>query len=367
MAFPKELLSASDQMRRNYFDQLMIAHPRLKGTCEKLIQSIQDPGGSPVILVYGPSGVGKTTLMRKVYDDIIKSMQDELLIHPGRIPLLTLEVEAPSTSQFSWRNYYLHCLEGLRDPLAQRNVVHYDLFGTPVVSRDPRREAELRKTLEVACSHRNPVAFLVDEAQHLAMIGSGKKIRDQLNCIKSLASTTQTIHVLLGTYELQAFRNLSGQLSRRSQDIHFSRYRADDEEDVRCFKNVINSFQQKLPVAQEPDLLTEWEFLYERSIGCVGTLKQWLKRALNVALNDTAQTITLAHLKKTAHTVDQCEKMAAEIIHGEESIEDNPQKRELLQKLIGLVDDDITKKKEVSSKRNSRSVGVRNAGRDVVG
>jgi len=38
-----------------------------------------------------------------------------------------------------------------------------------------------------------------------------------------MANQTKIVHVLLGTYELLALRNLSGQLSRRSLDIHFCR------------------------------------------------------------------------------------------------------------------------------------------------
>ncbi len=39
---------------------------------------------------------------------------------------------------------------------------------------------------------------------------------------------TSILHCLLGTYELLTFRNLSGQLSRRSIHIHFPRYQVDN-------------------------------------------------------------------------------------------------------------------------------------------
>ncbi len=43
------------------------------------------------------------------------------------------------------------------------------------------------------------------------------------------------------------FRNLSAQLSRRSIDVHFSRYQATNEADVRAFKSVLWSFQPIFP------------------------------------------------------------------------------------------------------------------------
>ena len=117
---------------------------------------------------------------------------------------------------------------------------------------------------------------------------SGRKLQDQLDSIKSLANLTKTVHVLVGTYELLPFRNLSGQLSRRSVDIHFPRYRADRREDYLAFQSVLFTFQRHLPLVGNTDLVKDFDFCYERSIGCVGVLKDWLTRALAMALSQEA-------------------------------------------------------------------------------
>jgi len=100
---------------------------------------------------------------------------------------------------------------------------------------------ELRQALEQALRHRRPAAVLIDEAQHLTKIASGAPSSDQLDCLKSLASLTGCVHVLIGTYELLPCRNLSAQLSRRSLDIHFRRYRIDNPDDVVAFQRVISA------------------------------------------------------------------------------------------------------------------------------
>ena len=79
--------------------------------------------------------------------------------------------------------------------------------------------------------------------------------------------------MLFGTYDLLAFHNLNGQLSRRSVEIHLRRYRADREDDRRSFVNTVHSFAQRLPFPGSPDLAADWDYLYERSVGCVGVLK----------------------------------------------------------------------------------------------
>src|SRR5260370_38303885 len=96
--------------------------------------------------------------------------------------------------------------------------------------------------VEQALRYRRPRAVLVDEAQHLPKMASGRRLLDQLDVIKSIANRTGTMHVLFGTYDLLAFRNLSGQLSRRSVDVHFSRSRAPNPEDRTTFLNVLAPF-----------------------------------------------------------------------------------------------------------------------------
>ncbi len=49
-------------------------------------------------------------------------------------------------------------------------------------------------------------------------MSSSSRQQAQMDAIQSMASMTNTLHGLFGTYELLEFRNLSGQLSRRSID-----------------------------------------------------------------------------------------------------------------------------------------------------
>mgnify|MGYP006872727802 FL=1 len=86
-------------------------------------------------------------------------------------------------------------------------------------------------------------------------MASGRRLQDNMDCLKSLANLTGVMHVLFSTYELLTCRNLSGQLSRRTVDIHFPRYNSKLSEDRDVFMNVLWNFQQHLPLQEEPDLL----------------------------------------------------------------------------------------------------------------
>jgi hypothetical protein len=100
---------------------------------------------------------------------------------------------------------------------------------------------------------------------------------------------------------MRPFRKVNPQLACRSIDVHFSRYDMNEEKDCLMFQSVLWALQRQLPVEEEPLLAQKlWEFLYARSIGCIGLLKLHLNRALNRALKEGARTVTLDHLRQTA-------------------------------------------------------------------
>ena len=380
-SFSLGLLNLSIKEKEDYFASYTLAHPILKEVYATIMQAIKTPAGAGLVFVYGPTGVGKTTLMARIEKHIKEAALPNLEKDLGQIPIAGIEAVAPDAGNFNWRDYYKRALLALLEPMINSKLK----FNAPGVFRNEEGKiaiasrasgADLRMALENALKHRRPAAFLVDEAQHLTKIVSGRKLQDQLDTIKSLANIAGTLHVLFGTYELLAFRNLSAQLSRRSLDVHFRRYMLDSDEDIKAFQNVLFSFQRHLPVAEEPDLLQHWEFCYERSIGCVGILKDWLARALSAALKEKARTITLKHLEQEANSLSKCEKIAKDAIEGEAELTEKAESRMRLRAILGLPSslqhnpaDEQTEQAETSSttKRRLRWVGKRKPGRDGVG
>jgi Cdc6-like AAA superfamily ATPase len=343
-AFPRDLLDQPPEARLGYFKSFTIAHPNLKEADAALKQAIQEPAGWSLIFVYGPTGVGKTTLRRRVEKHLKESMMEALRQNPGLVPVVSMEAAAPDSSQFSWKDYYRRALLALDEPLINRKLTYNvrssfhdvrDTFGRAIT--DPRASGiELRLALESALIHRRPAAFFIDEAQHLAKMKSGRKLQDQLDSIKSLASLTDTVHILVGTYEVLPFRNLSAQLSRRSIDIHFPRYRAESSEDYTAFRNAVFTLQRHLPLTGESDLLPHLEYCYERSIGCVGLVKDWLTRGLALAMDQGANAVSRKTLEKTAWSLDQAERMARETVDGESDVSEKADKRDRLRDLLRL-------------------------------
>ena len=364
--FPLELLSQSLDARLKYFQEKVVAHPHLKETHQRLWQTIQQPTGTSLIFVFGPTGVGKTTLRCRLEQQLWEAGWAAIERDPGHIPVVGLEVAVADADSFRWRDYYKRALMALNEPMIDRKILPAPIASERAELRDSGRykvTAELRWALEQALRHRRPAAFIVDEAQHFKRIASGRRLLDQMDTLKSLANLSGTTHILIGTYELLAFAHLSAQLDRRSYEIHFPRYHIDIPEEMLAFKRVLLTFQRHLPLTGEPDLVAQAEYFYEHSLGCVGVLKDWLTRALAATLEDGQETLTQAILEKQALPTRKLLRMAREIREGEDTLIADGRAQTELRSLLGMPIESA----EQQTPRSSRKVGKRNPVRDLVG
>ena len=192
--FPRELLDrpSSDRLA---FRSYTIAHPRLQAVSDALRRAIQEPAGRSLILVIGPTGVGKTTLRLRIEQELKEPFLAAGEPNPGRIPVVGLEAVAPDSGNFSWKDDYRRALRALEEPLIDHKID----YATRHVCRNQSGELaianrvgspELRQAMEQALRQRRPAALLIDEAQHLTKIASGRRLGDQLDRLKSLASLT---------------------------------------------------------------------------------------------------------------------------------------------------------------------------------
>lgn len=383
VGFPRDLLTQPWGARLQYFQSYTIAHPRLVAAREALVNAIHEVPPNSLILVLGPTGVGKTTLRLKIEQLLTAELQSVLERDPGRLPVVSVECIAPESGSFSWRDHFRRLLLQMEEPLVEYKIsptapVRIGARGTRFLPSERAVGAEYHHAVEQALLFRRPVAVLLDEAQHLARMGSGRRLSDQLDVLKSLANRTHTVHVLIGTYELLAFRHLSAQLSRRSLDLHFPRYQAEQADQWQAFRTVVRSFALQLPLAEPPDLLSEVDYLYERSLGCVGILKDWLMRALASVARRNAAVLTHRDLQAHALSVAQCETMLTEVAEGERRLGESPTERSRLRIRLGLPPQEHSRDdpqspqvelplKSPSARRSRHTPGHRRPVRDAIG
>jgi AAA domain-containing protein len=372
--FSRKLLTKTDQERFGYFRDKKISHELLNQAKAELEEAIASAEQDWLIFAYGPTGVGKSTLGDIVARQIIEARWELLKQDLEWIPAVHVEMPAPPGGTFSWAEGFRSLLRGMGEPLidfkmAPRKTVE----GIEVPAFDRSNTRRYLHAYEKALSHRRPVIVLLDDAHYLGKVPT-RRLTNQLDVVKCLAVKTKTPHGLLGTYDLLPLRNLSGQISRRSIDVHFRRYRESDT-DVTHFTDAVYTFQANLPVEHCPNLLPYVDYLLEGSVGCVGNLKKWLNKALKLALGEGGKKLTIDHMRKGAWSKAQLSRMFAETLEGEELLSEDGSRYEALRRRMWPDKETAYRscgeapepEKKKPGKKGNRRPGRRSPGRDQIG
>lgn len=320
--FPNELLSASNDARYRYFSNYIAAHPKLDETHHTLFRLLDHRRDPATIIVDGLTGVGKSTLRRIIVKQIMDRFIADATSDRSIIPVVSISAVTPGKPDFDWEDFYARALLSMNEPLVDHKIdlrmpdkrlkdyVGYDKY-------QRMKSSALRRAFESALVHRDPKALLIDEAQAIGKISSGRKLLTQLEILKDITESTRKTLVLFGTHDLKHFMNLNGQTARRSIYIHFERYRADIPADITKFQAMLESFRRHIPIADVVDFVNEWEYFYAGSCGCGGTLSVWLLAAVDLALQEGSTVLSLNHLKRTALSPAQVRTIQMEALENE--------------------------------------------------
>ncbi len=383
--FRPNLLNDTIEAKMQYFMAAIIAHPIIDTAQKELLSALSVAKPDSLIFGFGPAGVGKTTLLISVKNKITDRLRPTLESDRERIPAPSAELPAPGPRQYDWRETFRLLLQELQEPLIDRKrasqadddsdpnrISGNTMSSFRATNRNPTLN-DYRSSYITSLRHRRPVAVLLDDAHYLSKV-SGSDLLSQLDLVKSLASRSGTPHALFGTYELLALRNLSGQISRRSFDIHLPRY-STGSDDQDSFASAVACLCLKMPVPECPTLEEDSDYLYERSGGCVGVLKDWMGKALYDAISENSATVTLDHMKRRAHSDAALTQMLTEIVEGEKRLEQGGSRyleirNEFLRPQKGdCKSPPLVKEKSQGSPKpvSKRKVGERSPARDPIG
>ncbi len=383
--FPLELLEKSPEEKLKFFKNHTVSHTFFEKTFQELSFAIQDAQPGTIIFLYGPSGVGKTTMLQLIERFFTKKFLPDLKTNLEMIPVVRVNAVETDFVGFDWKDFFQRLLVKLHDPFPENklNLISseevYQKVQKLIDFRGYATSRKYRYTLENVIKHRQPKAILVDEAQHIGKVVTSRKLLNQLNVIKCLANESETVFVLSGTYDLIPFLNLNDQLARRSINIEFPRYKVEIKKDCEIFINTLRTFQQYIPIETIPDLVSNWDFFYERTLGCVGTLKDWLERSISLAFRDGEKEIKHIHWEKRSPKLSQCVIKLSEILNAENLLKEDENSWSKFKANLGITNireesiDFTVKPKELQIKppnktsiKKRKKVGIRNPKRDPI-
>lgn len=298
--------------------QRRISHPRIKEVIDE-VEALQILGPNHILMVTGPTGVGKTTLAHSLLTRILKSHTDAMQQDAGLIPVLLIEARATSEAEFNWKLFYADILEQLEVTSGMPAGVEYGVDPqTNRVYRPSGRSkntaAGLRKKVERALQHRGVKVLMIDEGGHFTNV-SEVRMKRQTDALKSLSNCAGCQIILFGSYDILSISRLSAQLARRIKEIHFARYRSDSIDDSLVFERVLQRIEHDAQGFFGGLLLENAKLLHANTLGCVGTLMDVIRGFASRAQH--ADAVTQDLLERCLLTEGQHLAILEEIRQGE--------------------------------------------------
>lgn len=325
------VVSANDYAKA--LQSLRIRHTRIKDVMEELDCLIYPGSQDSILMVCGPTGVGKSTLAKHIVSVENERSASEMEADAGFLPAVYVEALASGEDEFSWRLFYQNVLEQLDGEL---DMPRYEfgidaetgrMFATK--GSKNRTLGALRSSVERALRERRTRFLVIDEAAHIIQQSRRDKLKTQLNTLKSLANRSGVQIVIVGSYDLFQLMSLSGQLARRTHVLHLERYRQDNDRDLRAFRACVQKFQEAAGPIWGQSLMPYADVLHENTLGCIGTLSAVLTRAAKLAQSKGGWTIE--HLRTALLSELQRQQILEEILDGEAAI--NPGLTRVMPKL----------------------------------
>lgn len=304
-----ELLRNFDELPIDVIEHLerirsdsLIMHRRFAEAFKKLHGLIV--GGAPgqLILVSGPTNLGKTTLVRAMDLCFIASAQQKGNQLWGSA---YIRLPSPVLARFDNGATYRRILTALDEPLIDKKVAYPGIRDGMLPrqaihrGRGPTHEA-LWGALVKRLRNGHPAVFL-DEAGDLAQALKFPTLREAINKFKELADVGGSCVVLIGGPEVAPISWDSGQIATRVETVEMNPYYPHIDEDRTTFCALLLIVENNLSdgcIVPGTLSTTNSVYLMEKVRGTFGIALKIVIKAVKASLIEKKRPLTWSDLKE---------------------------------------------------------------------
>lgn len=310
-----------------------------------------------ILFIEGPSKVGRQTLIRRLFKEEVLPRKNEMMLNQELMPVVAMQAPPMIRPE----TYLRDPLNRLTEELIPETNEDKQrvMFGGYETIDDSASDDKRRRRVEILLQARGTRTLYIYNAHHLTPQKStrNRQYRSILDILQSLADCGNARLVLVGNYGTWDADRISTSVLSRSSVIEFPAYRISESDEASHWSDVVYSLAEMLPPAFGRELLRVDGIVLDGSLGCVGLLVEWLRRAYLLKQRSSADTSFITCMEKTQLSYNQLLVLSNEL-YKEPPLEPNP--RKILRSKLGIVKtSEFTKPK--------RRPGQRNPTRDPVG
>lgn len=293
-------------------NRLVIKHAHFQDVQDQVLRAVQYGRSDEALCVFGPTGVGKTTMQNYLVDTLIKKQRNGW--KSNFAPPVLVEAPAQVNHKFPWRSLIEEMLELLGEQDLQSKVDLDDIqqnikSGLDSRSRRNLSEAKIERLLVKRINKLRPICVFIDEGQHMVESLPPLTQMANANIIKHWANRMDTIFIVFGTHEAKGLLNQNEQLSRRVAPIYFPRYKISDPIEYEQYFHFYGNLVQELGLKIDSVVHNDFRYIYNYSLGCPGNLASWLHKSISYCIDKNIDRISKNILQKNRIATDRLRTM----------------------------------------------------------
>jgi len=171
------------------FRATRVGHRSAAAARDSIMQKLGMSEKERMFVLIGPSGVGKSTVLRRVRELILKEHREQMLRDPGFLPFISVKAVTGLDGNYSWRDGFARLLNAGNEPLLGKKVLipKLQLDGLEISNTRGLYRDEFRRSFESMVKNRGILYVFVDEASAILDAAVNRDTIRHFNILKSLS------------------------------------------------------------------------------------------------------------------------------------------------------------------------------------